>query len=106
MPHLLLCTQAPLVRGVNKIHQTTTKLFCKRSNILSWIALKFGRDVADGRAIDLRLTHQELSELIGSSRVTVTRLLCALEREELLFRTDKQKLIWRASLDMFHPSLS
>ena len=32
MPHLVLCMQVPLVRGVNKASHPTTNLFCKRSN--------------------------------------------------------------------------
>lgn len=42
---------------------------------LVWLGQKFGRDVEQGRLIDLGLTQQELAEAINTTRVTVTRLL-------------------------------
>ncbi len=35
----------------------------------------FGREVKSGKIIDLVLTHQEIANLMGSSRVTVTKLI-------------------------------
>jgi len=49
--------------------------------ILGWLAQKFGRQVDQGQLIDLRLTHQEIAGVIGTTRVTVSRLLKKLERE-------------------------
>ena len=48
--------------------------------LLSWLALKFGRPVEQGRLIQLRLTHQDMADAIGTTRVTVTRLMQELER--------------------------
>lgn len=42
---------------------------------LEWLARRFGHEVAQGQLIDLRLTHQEIAQDIGTTRVTVTRLL-------------------------------
>ncbi len=49
--------------------------------LLEWLSQRFGRTVKQGQLIDLRLTHQELVETIGTTRVTVTRLLRQLEQE-------------------------
>jgi len=54
--------------------------------LLQWLAAKFGRTVDLGCLIDLRLTHQELAEAIGTTRVTVTRLLKDFEQEESINR--------------------
>lgn len=54
--------------------------------LLRWLAQRFGREVAQGWALQLPLTHQEIAEAIGTSRVTVTRLLNQLEREGKLQR--------------------
>ncbi len=89
--------QAEMLASFGKQNLTRTKLM----NHLGWIARKFGCDIPEGRAIDLRLTHQELAELVGTTRVTVTRLLGELEKEELLYRTQKQRLILRAPLEVF-----
>ncbi|MCW6053341.1 helix-turn-helix domain-containing protein [Lyngbya sp. CCAP 1446/10] len=54
---------------------------------------KFGREVAQGLLIDLRLTHQEISEAIGITRITVTRLMARLEEEGLIDRSRPQYIV-------------
>ena len=54
--------------------------------LLDWLARKFGRDVEQGKLIELPLTHQALSEAICTTRVTVTRLLKQFEEEAILKR--------------------
>jgi global nitrogen regulator NtcA len=44
----------------------------------------FGVPTADGIQIDLKLSHQAIAEAIGSTRVTVTRLLGDLRQDELI----------------------
>jgi CRP/FNR family transcriptional regulator len=45
------------------------------ASLLSRLAEDFGREIEEGTVIDLVLTHQEIANLIGSSRVTVTKLM-------------------------------
>lgn len=45
------------------------------ASLLSRLAEDFGREIEAGTVIDLVLTHQEIANLIGSSRVTVTKLI-------------------------------
>jgi CRP-like cAMP-binding protein len=54
---------------------------------LGWLAHKFGRPVHQGCLIDLRLTHQEIAEVLGTSRVTITRLLNQFEQQCLIHRS-------------------
>ena len=61
--------------------------------LLVWLGQKFGREVAQGVLIDLRLTHQELSEAIGITRITVTRLMGRLEEEGFIDRTRPQYIV-------------
>ncbi|PIG92550.1 Crp/Fnr family transcriptional regulator [Gloeocapsopsis sp. IPPAS B-1203] len=42
---------------------------------LIWLDKKFGCDVKQGRRLDLPITHQDIADTIGSTRVTVTRML-------------------------------
>ena len=51
---------------------------------LQWLANRFGYPLGDGRSVGIRLTHQEISEAINSTRVTVTRALNELEAEGYL----------------------
>lgn len=61
--------------------------------LLLWLGKKFGRDVAAGRLIDLKLTHQELAEAVNSTRVTVTRTLQQFEQEGRLVRQKKRLIL-------------
>jgi len=57
--------------------------------MLAWLAQKFGRWVEQGQLIDVRLTHQELAAGIGTSRVTVSRLLKKFEQEGFIKRLQR-----------------
>jgi CRP-like cAMP-binding protein len=52
--------------------------------LLCWLAEKFGNDTIYGRLISLNLTHQEIAELINTTRVTVTRNLKQLEQNGII----------------------
>jgi CRP-like cAMP-binding protein len=54
--------------------------------LLGWLAKRFGRTVNQGNLIDLRLTHQDLAELVGTTRVTITRTLGQFEEQGLIER--------------------
>lgn len=49
-------------------------------NLLRWFAQQFGQEITHGWLIDLRLTHQDIADVIGTTRVTVTRLLKKLAK--------------------------
>ena len=51
----------------------------------------FGVQRGNGIQIDLKLSHQEIAEAIGSTRVTVTRLLGEL-REQGIISVEKKKI--------------
>ncbi|HEY9625494.1 MAG TPA: Crp/Fnr family transcriptional regulator [Crinalium sp.] len=61
--------------------------------LLSWLSKRFGREVDQGRLIDLRLTHQDLSELLGITRVTITRVLSQLEQQGYIQRLSLQRIV-------------
>ena len=50
----------------------------------------FGIPAPDGIRIDLKLSHQAIAEAIGSTRVTVTRLLGDLRENEMISITKKK----------------
>lgn len=62
------------------------RMYQRLLKILIWLAQKFGREVKQGQLIELRLTHQELAEVAGTTRVTVTRLLNQFEQEGKISR--------------------
>lgn len=63
---------------------------------ICWIAKRFGRPLDKGDYISqIKLTHQEISESIGMTRVTVTRLLKALEREHKIKWGTREKIVYK-----------
>jgi CRP-like cAMP-binding protein len=54
--------------------------------LLVWLSKRFGRALNSGKLIDLRLTHHDLAEMLGTTRVTVTRILGKLEEQGLIER--------------------
>lgn len=69
---------------LNIVHNRPVNL--RLLQLLKWLGRKFGRQVNTGILIDLPLTHQALSEVICTTRVTVTRLLNQFEAEGILDR--------------------
>ncbi len=72
--------------------------YCRHSELrllqfICWLANAFGEAIPGGRRILLKLTHQEIAESIGSTRVTVTRLLKILERSEKINWTTREKIV-------------
>ncbi|NHC38316.1 Crp/Fnr family transcriptional regulator [Scytonema millei] len=61
--------------------------------LFTWLANRFGQHVSQGKLIDLRLTHQEIAELVGLTRVTVTRILSDLEKQGLIQRQERQFIV-------------
>lgn len=61
------------------IHSRKIKLRLLR--LLKWLADRFGNQLPEGQILDIRLTHQEIADIISTSRVTVTRLLNQFEQE-------------------------
>ncbi len=61
--------------------------------LLGWLAKKFGRVVEQGHLIDLRLTHQDIADLLNSTRVTITRALTQLEAQGLIHRISLHRIV-------------
>ncbi|NES96403.1 MAG: Crp/Fnr family transcriptional regulator [Desertifilum sp. SIO1I2] len=82
--------------------QHTQELMMIRSNhraedtllkLLNWLANKFGSEVKEGYLINCKLTHRDLAEFSGLTRVTVTRILSNLEQQGLIHRTSRQLVV-------------
>lgn len=57
---------------------------CKLAGLLLDCAARHGAQTADGVALKLTLTHEEIGQIIGASRETVTRLFSDFKRRQLL----------------------
>jgi CRP-like cAMP-binding protein len=65
--------------------------------LLKWLAYKFGSQTHQGHLIELRLTHQDIADLIGTTRVTVTRLIHQFEQEGIISRLGRRGFLWHCS---------
>jgi global nitrogen regulator NtcA len=61
----------------------------------------FGIPASDGVTIDLRLSHQAIAEAIGSTRVTITRLLMELRKQKLI-SIHKKKITVHDPMQLSH----
>lgn len=88
---VMFCHIQHLERLVNILHtrQTSSRLL----KLLEWLAQRFGHKVDRGSVIEIRLTHQIIAEIISTTRVTVTRLLKELERQEKLILLRKHRIL-------------
>jgi CRP-like cAMP-binding protein len=54
--------------------------------LLEWLANQFGESTPEGILLNLRLTHQDFADTLGTSRVTITRLINQFEHEGKIAR--------------------
>lgn len=70
--------------------------------LFAWLAKRFGQEVEQGQLIDLRLTHQDIADLIGLTRVTVTRLLNDFEKQGIIQRVQRQFIVLHDQAPFWH----
>ena len=75
-----------MIRSYRRVDTMLVKL-------LGWLGKRFGRSVESGNLIDLRLTHQDLAELVGTTRVTITRILGQFEEQGLIERLSLHRIV-------------
>lgn len=78
---------------------------CRLLQFLNWLARRFGREVAQGQLIDLPLTHQHIAQDIGTTRVTVTRLLNRFKQEGKIILSGQRCILLTATIphSKWHP---
>jgi CRP-like cAMP-binding protein len=96
--HLWFQDMNGLLSHIQKTEELLSIVNCKRVALrmwlfLVWLSEKFGRDVEQGKMIDLNVTHQEIAEVLNTTRVTVTRLLQHFEEEGKLIRNRRKMIL-------------
>jgi len=75
-----------IIRSHKKIDLMLLKL-------LVWFAEKHGSSTENGHLIDLRLTHQDLADILGTTRVTITRALGYFEQQGIITRLPLHRIV-------------
>jgi CRP-like cAMP-binding protein len=88
LAHIYQAQELMVIRSHKKVETMLIKL-------LAWLSKKFGSEVNKGRLIDIRLTHEDLAQILGSTRVTVTRILGQFEQEGLINRISLNRILLR-----------
>ncbi|MBD2092961.1 Crp/Fnr family transcriptional regulator [Microcoleus sp. FACHB-1515] len=84
--HLQQTEELMIIRSIRRIEPALIKL-------LGWLANRFGRTIDRGQLLELRLTHQDIAELLGATRVTITRCLQQLEAQGLIERSSVRQIL-------------
>ncbi|HEY9767016.1 MAG TPA: Crp/Fnr family transcriptional regulator [Coleofasciculaceae cyanobacterium] len=77
------------------IIRSSKKLDIVLIKFLTWLAKKFGRQIEIGYLIDFKLTHQDLGEILGVTRVSITRSLKQLEEQGIIERLSLSRILVR-----------
>jgi len=88
LAHIYQAQELMVIRSHKKVETMLIKL-------LAWLSKKFWSEVNKGRLIDIRLTHEDLAQILGSTRVTVTRILGQFEQEGLINRISLNRILLR-----------
>ncbi|MEY3869060.1 MAG: hypothetical protein RLZZ338_2951 [Cyanobacteriota bacterium] len=86
LKHILQGEELTMIRANKKVD---TMLY----QLLNWLAKKFGCHVEKGQLINLSLTHQDIAELLGATRVTITRILNQLEQQGIIHRLKLHRIV-------------
>jgi CRP-like cAMP-binding protein len=68
--------------------QTSERLL----GFLAFLAREFGQETPKGIFLDVRLTHQQIANIVGTTRVTVTRLLGTFKKRSILTKGTGHRL--------------
>jgi len=86
LAHIQQAEELLLIRSYKRTDFMVIKL-------LNWLAKRFGHEVKNGHLIDVLLTHQDIAEMLGASRVTVTRVLIQFEQLGLIERLSLHRFL-------------
>jgi CRP-like cAMP-binding protein len=65
-------------------HMVFRDVHAKLAALLLELGREYGQDTEDGLQLDVKITHQEMANLIGSTRETISLTLAAFKRKELI----------------------
>ena len=87
---------ATVERGMAEFSHTWS--YHRLARVLLQLSEKYGREVSSGTFISVRLTHEDLANLIGTSRETVTTQLSKFTRLGLLKREARHFIVAKSRL--------
>jgi CRP-like cAMP-binding protein len=77
MAHLHQLEELTVIRSYRKVDRMLFKL-------LEWLYDRFGTISTSGKSINFKITHQDIADIIGSTRVSISRGLKELEQQGII----------------------
>jgi CRP-like cAMP-binding protein len=96
--HLHKAEELMIIRSYQSIDRILVRL-------LEWIADRFGTNSGRDKIINFKITHQDLADILGSTRVSISRTLKKLEMSGAINRASSTEIIIkpdRRSLEQIH----
>lgn len=85
--------QTELLLAITGNRQVKDRLYY----LLLWLKKEFGQTVAKGTRLSVRLTHQDLADACGTTRVTVTRELSKLQQQGKITFDSKHHIVFNST---------
>lgn len=103
-------SQAVVLAQIRQSNDLLRIAYCRQTEqrllqFVCWLAGAFGETTPAGRQVLIKLTHQEIAESIGATRVTITRLLKVLERTGKISWTAHEKIIYKKTFEQSYEYL-
>ncbi len=95
-----------LTRGLRQVQILLTLINKNRVDerllgLLAFLAREFGKETPEGIHIDIPLTHQQIANIVGTKRVTVSRCLVVFKKVSLLSKKKGRQLyVYQEVLNM------
>ncbi|MEN9245844.1 MAG: Crp/Fnr family transcriptional regulator, partial [Thermostichales cyanobacterium SRBZ-1_bins_19] len=95
------------VLGLCRYSQQVQELLCilqlrsipeRLQRLIRCLDRRFGRQIPSGRLVDLPLSHRQIAETLGTTRVTITRLLSRYQNQGRLRRAFRRLILLDPSL--------
>lgn len=92
--HIIRVMSKKLLHAQMKIKTLAlSDTLARTAQILTRLSQQYGRPVAGGIQIDIDMTRQDLANLIGTTRETVSRVLSSMKKDKVIDFSDQQIII-------------
>jgi cAMP-binding proteins - catabolite gene activator and regulatory subunit of cAMP-dependent protein kinases len=88
----ILCRKNPMLIG-RLLSQSSTVALQRIAQTLIDMAQEYGIETEDGLEISIRFSHQDVANLLHTSRVTVTKAFQSMTQAGILLRKDNRILV-------------
>lgn len=102
--HIIRVMSKKLIHAQMKIKTLAlSDTFSRTAQILTRLSHQYGRPIPGGVQIDVDMTRQDLANLVGTTRETVSRVLSSMKKDKVIEFSDQQIIILDVKrLDRYH----